>query len=408
MMFKKTKQILLLLLSPCLLGTCTEPFEIETEGFESILVVNAILTGEVKQQEILLSRTFSLKAEEARSPEERNATVKVVDDLQNEYIFQETDPGKYVSTVIFSAQPGRSYQLFVTTNDGRSYASEPNSLAPSNPIDNLYAERMINDDDIEGIGVFIDSFDPPGNAIFYRYEFEETYKIEAPAWSPFEASIIDEKPADGGQPIVLAVPKQDLNDRFCYDTKFSKAIITVSTEELTENKIDRFLVRFIRSDDFMLRSRYSILVRQYVQSREEQAFYEVLKDFSDPESLFSQTQPGFIVGNVFSVDNSQENVLGLFEVSTISSQRIFFNFRDFFPIERPPPFVDECQRFTPANTLEPPLGETTLVDALKFGDAIFFSLNGENNTFKPFILVPRICGDCTVLGSNIVPDFWKD
>ena len=25
-----------------------------------------------------------------------------------------------------------------------------------------------------------------------------------------------------------------------------------------------------------------------------------------------------------------------------------------------------------------------------------------------YLLVPKICGDCTVLGSNIKPDFWVD
>ncbi len=34
--------------------------------------------------------------------------VKVVDDIQNEYTFPETDPGTYMSTSAFSVQPNRS------------------------------------------------------------------------------------------------------------------------------------------------------------------------------------------------------------------------------------------------------------------------------------------------------------
>ncbi len=401
MILKKTHPIVLMMLVSFTISTCVEPFEIEDDTFESILVVNAILTDEVKQQEILLSRTFSLKAEDAGSPEERNANVKIVDDLQNEYIFQETDPGKYVSTAIFSAQPGRSYQLLITTSDGRSYASEPNSLSANTQIDRLYAERIINDDGIEGIGIFVDSFDPTGNAIFYRYEYEETYKIVAPSWSPLEAIILSDNP-----PAVEVIPKTDPNDRFCYKTIPSNRIIITSTDDLSENRIDRFLVRFIRSDDFILRTRYSILVHQFVQSREVQAFYEALKDFSDPESLFSQTQPGFIAGNVFAVDNSEENVLGYFEISTVSSQRIFFNFSDFFPVEDPPDFVDECQRVDVA--LFPGLGEPSLINALRFADFIFFNFASSGDAPLVLKLVPRVCGDCTVLGSNIVPDFWEE
>ncbi|MEC8831737.1 MAG: DUF4249 domain-containing protein, partial [Bacteroidota bacterium] len=26
----------------------------------------------------------------------------------------------------------------------------------------------------------------------------------------------------------------------------------------------------------------------------------------------------------------------------------------------------------------------------------------------PYVFVPRICGDCTLLGSNVEPDFWVE
>ncbi len=42
-----------------------------------------------------------------------------------------------------------------------------------------------------------------------------------------------------------------------------------------------------------------------------------------------------------------------------------------------------------------------------------FSIDGaiisiDTITIAPFIMVTRPCGDCTALGSNIVPDFWEE
>ncbi len=398
MILKKTYSFLLIVLVSFTISTCTEPFEIEDDTFENILVVNAILTDEVKQQEVLLSRTFSLKAEESELSTERNATVKVVDDLQNEYIFQETDPGKYVSTAIFSAQPGRTYQLLINTNDGKSYTSNPETLPQSVQIDNLYAERMVNDDEIEGVGIFIDSSDPTGISNFYRYEYEETYKIIAPSVITSEFRVVSESP--------LALDLfPTTEERVCYKTEFSNNIIFNNTTDLTENKIRRFLVRFIPDNDFKIRTRYSILVHQFVQSKAAFSFYETLQEFSDPESIFSQTQPGFIPGNIFSENNLNEKVLGLFEVSSVSSQRIFFSFRDLYPVEGIFPYIEDCTPLTPEN-----FGAAAILAlVIRRREFLYLYPNDDPQPGEgPYYFVPAACGDCTVLGSATAPDFWQD
>ena len=60
------------------------------------------------------------------------------------------------------------------------------------------------------------------------------------------------------------------------------------------------MVRFINRNNYIISHRYSILVRQFVQSNEAFTFYETLNDLSRNESLFSETQPGFLAGNVSS------------------------------------------------------------------------------------------------------------
>ncbi len=373
-----------------LCNNCVEEFEFGTQNFENILVVESTLTDELVMQEVLISRTFRLENEGPAS--ESNATVRVIDDQQVEYLFSESESGQYISNIAFAAEPGRSYQLQITTQDGVSYASRSSRLPQDTQIDNMYAERVINDDGVEGIGIFIDSFDPTGNANFYRYEFDETYQIIPPFWSNLDLEIISDDPPE------VSIVQRVREERVCYKTEKSNKIILTTTNDLSENRINRFMVHFLTPDDVALRNRYSILIRQFVQSVEAQNFYETLRNFSDSESLFSQVQPGFIEGNIFPVDNQDKNVLGFFGIASMSSDRIFIDLKDFFPDVFRPRFDANCTLFESQNVSD-------IIEIVRRRDLKLVAFDGNSGVY---VFTIAICSDCNVLGSNIRPDFWED
>ncbi len=398
MTVKKIYRLCILIGVGLLCNNCVDEFEFGTQNFEDILVVESTVTDELKFHEVLISRTFRLE-NDGPLPES-GATVSVVDDQQVVYAFNEAEPGKYVSANMFEAEAGRSYQLRITTNDGVSYSSRSAALPQKTQIDDLYAERIINDDGVEGIGIFVDSFDPTGNASFYRYTFDETYQVIPPFWAPIDLEIISDNP-----PEVAIVPRER-EERTCYKTESSNNIILTTTNNLTENRIDRFMVHFIEPDNVVLRDRYSILVRQFVQSAEAQEFYSTLRDFSDSESLFSQVQPGFINGNIFSVDTPNENVLGFFEVVSVSSDRIFINRRDLIPNTVRPEFEANCTEgslFVETNVgIVIDLVRRRGLRLVAFEPSLTDPNRGE------YTLTIPVCTDCTVSGTNIRPDFWED
>ena len=402
MTIKNIQRILLIVIIGSINNSCVEEIELQSETFESALVIEATITNEIKQQEILLSRTFAL--ESTGPAPERFANVKVVDDALNEYIFQETNAGRYLSISDFGAQPNRSYTLKVTTSDGRTYASQPILLTQNTQIDNLYVGRGFNEDGIEGMSVFVDSFDPTGNSKYYRYTYEETYKIIAPKYSIYEIIFRDGSFFD--HDIRLRTEQVQI----CYNTDKSNDIIITSTVNLNEDRLDKHRVLFINRDNYIISHRYSILVKQHVQSREAFAFYEALKGFSESESIFSESQPGFFGGNVFSEDSQQERVIGFFEVSSVDTKRVYFNYVDFFPDENLPPYTISCNGNAPllATPGDPP--GHPLFDAV-FRGFQYFEPNPANDPIigtGPYILMPRACGDCTALGKTEIPDFWID
>lgn len=388
------KCLIIILYFPFLNG-CIEPFDFETESFESILVVNATITNEIKSQEIILSRTFRFE-EDVPIPEV-SAFIRVVEDSGNEYIFQEGEAGHYKSIEEFRAIEGREYQLFIQTSDGNLYVSNTSSLTGISPITDMYPVQMSNDSDEIGIGILVDSFDPEGNSIYYRYEYEETYRFDAPDWVRFDIVSTPE----GLRPFELV--DRPIEKRICYKTEVSNEILVVDTNSLSEDRIDNFVVRFIKSDDVRISDRYSILVRQFIQSEEANGFYKQLSDFSSSDNLFSQTQPGFIVSNITSENNPDEKVLGFFDVSSVSEMRIFFNREDI--IQNLPIFTLTCERITPEQSQFESDGEflARLTEIVNIGNQIYFEGGDLSLTF-----VDRECGDCTASGESEVPDFWID
>ena len=66
----------LLVLSLCVFAACTEPYAFENESYEDILVVDGMLTNQVKKHQLHLSRSYAF---EEQSAPEKGAQVRVVD-----------------------------------------------------------------------------------------------------------------------------------------------------------------------------------------------------------------------------------------------------------------------------------------------------------------------------------------
>jgi len=183
------------------------------------------------------------------------------------------------------------------------------------------------------------------------------------------------------------------------------------------------MVRFISKDDFIITHRYSILVKQHVQSAEAYSHYEILKSFSQSEGLFSQIQPGALYANMRRKDGTAEDVFGYVEATAVSEQRLFFNFEDFFPGEELPEYPFQCGPYTApeshrsycatgsfSNSCPPSIIERVdqglIVYYAEYDDGVVpVLLEGCEG---PYAFTVPPCGDCTYLGKNVVPDFWVE
>lgn len=435
------KLVFLMMTTFSTLFGCVEPFEFEVRAAENILVVEATISTMDQSQIIFLSRAANLKdvnvkevpiynpnlpftpVDDSRSNGESNAMVKIIDDLGSEFTFseQEGDEGIYVSNMSFGAKEDRSYQLQITTADNVFYESDFNSSIGVSEIQDVYAERTVNDFGDEGMAIYADGSDTSNSSNYFRYTYEESYKIIAPNWTPLEFKIIRERQEpqlDGSVlfPAVELVPRAQ-EEQVCYQTESSTDINLVSTSALESSAAKNVLVRFIKRDNPIISHRYSILVKQYLQSIDSYSYYQNLRNFTKSESIFSEVQPGFLEGNIRATDEENQ-VIGFFDVASVSERRLFFNYNGFFAGEELPPYFFDfnCDRL-----LSPPIEDPnldgpfdlncpqSLIPRIKLGLIEYVTPNDNPLLCEgPYYVTPSICGDCTILGSNIKPDFWVD
>lgn len=388
-----------------ILFSCTEPYILQTTNFEEALVIEATITNELKKQQIKISKTYRL--EENGPVFVENANVSIEDDLGNIYNFIEGNE-IYESQNDFQAVAGRKYKLTIISS-GKTYTSTQEVLSQENPIQNI----EVNDITLAGVRgaeIKVKAFDPTNSSKYYRYEFEETYKIIAPKWLPYTVTV---NPTTKE----LIFSPRTYEARTCYSSAKSNELLLHTTSNLTEDRVD-YMVRFIPVTNPIITNRYSILVNQYVQNLEAYTYYNTLKSISNSGSILSQNQPGFFSGNITCESNINEKVIGFFDVSSVSSQRIFFNFEDVFPNTLQPdyfydcfdncleadPFMcpgsyNYCFEIGPTSTCAGVIVENTLNATPQ--TQIYYS--GPNPVF---LIVPP-CGDCTTFSSNVVPSFWQ-
>lgn len=409
-MKKITYKLLAFLILAFALCSCTEQYVFQNNDFESALVVEGTITNELKNQTIRLSQVYEL--EQTGPKLEKGANVSVADDQGNEYQFEEKDT-IYASITPFKAEPGRKYQLKIRTSAGKNYTSDQQVLTTETKIDNVTA-TVANFNGERGVQINVNSYDPTNTSKYYRYEYNETYKIIAPYWDYRETKLVNIPaiPADPsndfpGSParedIIVSIRKNET--RICYSSKKSNDIILNSTNSQSDDRV-HFPVRFISNQNYIISHRYSIFVKQYVQNLAAFTYYKTLRDLSSSGGVLSPKQPGFFYGNIRSVENPTEKVIGFFEVSAVSSERIFFNYADLFPKEILPPYYEsDCEIREFLDCIgDLPCNGPILRSGIRGKTLVHLSSIFPSNYF----MVKSACGDCTSFSSNIVPPFWID
>lgn len=381
------------------LASCTEPFDARSFTFERVIVVDGLLTDENKFHQLKLTYTYPIGSQSDDGI--TNADVRLIDSNGRQVFFREQSPGLYQSSLAFAGEVGKSYRLIFTTPDGKTYESNNQLLAASPEIDSIYDDyAVINNESLneqlEGAQFFLDTHDDTGQARFFRYEWQEDYKILAPFPSRFEYL-----------PDVDSIVLRREQVHQCYLFNTSNEINIANTLGISGNQLIAHPIRFVDLRTDLLRVRYSLSVKQYNIGESAYRFFRKIQESNESGGSLFDRQQGSIPGNIVSLDDPSEIVLGYFEVAGVSEKRAFFNFEDLDERLTRPAYRTDCS----------------------FADDVFMSpldsipgLITPNSPYRIVSYTPglgigsstvifvglRACTDCSWFAPTEPPSYWID
>jgi hypothetical protein len=364
-----------ILLAELILQGCISQFLPEVQDFKDYIVVDALVTDQNNSYKVNISRTSKLGNSFNKIPVS-GCLVTITDDQENLFQLFETESGLYLTdSLSFRGQVGRKYTLHIKT-DGHQYESFPMEMKPVPLIDSLYAEIIDNNSyqlgkTVRGYQVYFDTHDPSNSCKFFRWDFQETWEFHLPYL--FETIV----------------------NTTCWKSAPSKKIYIENTSSLTEDIVNKFPLNFITSETDRLTRKYSLLVRQFSLNEDEYNYWDKLKRITEEVGGLYDVIPMSIESNIYCTDSPVEKVLGYFSVSSVASKRIFIKntltgFPDFY---KTCPF-DTVNVGVPIPNLNTYLFILTMI---RIG----------NGPFQYVLTMNKECVDCTLNGTNKMPDFWN-
>ena len=104
----------------------------------------------------------------------------------------------------------------------------------------------------------------------------------------------------------------------------SRSILIKSTIDDPSNEIKGFILQSIGPPDDRLNIKYSILVKQYVISRDFYNYFRRIRESNEETGGIYEKTPAQILGNIHCCDD-EENALGYFMASAVKTKRIFIH-----------------------------------------------------------------------------------
>jgi hypothetical protein len=413
-MIKAGPKSIIALISIFALCTCIDPYKPELKGYESLMVVEGMITDANTSYTVRISRTI---LEQDASPDMvRDATVYITDDNGNRILLKNNDAGEYkTDSIEFRGIIGRTYVLHILTRENEEYESEPCMMHPVPDIDSIYIakdEKLINNgnESQDGVSIYLDSKRGDNNQ-YIRWTFDESWKFKVP--NPKKYNYIKTKDPDSP----LIIPVSDVKE-FCWKNRQSDEILIRSASDGQSGKIEKQPVFFIAPDQTdRLLIQYSILVKQYSISKDEYEFWNNLKQINETGGDIFARQPYSVISNIHNKNNPGERVLGFFQVSAVSEKRKNIPYRDValmgldfysYPCTtvefEPGDFETLCH--CPPKTWDDVYWYLSIASDYTFIEPKYLGL-GESDLSKLVFTRPE-CADCSLAGSQVKPDFWDN
>jgi hypothetical protein len=290
-------------------SACLEPISFQPPPLsEQPLVVSGQFTDNPEaNNEIVISRATKFGSKASDVVEGANVTLI---SAAGEVPYTEVEAGRFRQERLV-AIPGQSYQIRITLSNGKEYLSKPQLMPKSQPAGTLYREwgrgYVLQQNGVERQEPVID--------LFMDISINKQ-NLESPLlkWQIIEAYSFPEASCGG-----LHQPKT------CYrEFAFRARVFPIlNTSMIAENEIKRYQVgrkAMLRREEF--EGVHFISVLQQSINQETYDYWNRVNELLDQDGTVFDKPPAAISGNIFNVNDPDEIVFGVFEVSAVTISRI--------------------------------------------------------------------------------------
>ncbi|MCK9208819.1 MAG: DUF4249 domain-containing protein, partial [Salinivirgaceae bacterium] len=241
-------------------STCIEPFKPDIDKYESLLVVDAIITSEGGSGHVILSKTYPY--DETFTTYVDGANVSLINEDGMEYNFINYKEGYYtIADSSFEAIIGEDYKIRIETTDGEICESTFETLTEPVPIDSIYYQFISgNDPKSKGLQILMNIENNEKKNVYFSWEYIETWEFEVPYASPYFEGLTT-----------------------CYKTVKPAVFLIKSLKDYENRQLLAYPLYFIDNTTNRLYIKYSVLITQYTLSESAYNFLKELKEINEEQ-----------------------------------------------------------------------------------------------------------------------------
>ena len=334
---------------------CVDPYEVKVPEGAQLLTVEGIISTGPGPHAITLTRsaTYGSIFEGLIRPVSL-ATVIVIDNEGTvTFLTEAVDKrGTYFTPANFRAQVGKSYTLQILTIDGKVYTSTPEKVAAVPVIQNLDIRTVIiptegNNLPKSGIQLIVELKDPADQNNFYYWKNgPAVYILET------RPDLFTPRPSNSN-PNLTPQPKDCCAQCFRYEAGNNQSIF-VTKDDNFNGLTTKIPAAFIADDGFRFVNKYRMDLKQYSISQGAYRFLRLIKQQAEISGSIFDPPPANLRGNMISLDNPDEVILGYFIAAGETSRRIYVDKNDLSFKQNRAIIPDDCRVISGA-FIDPPV-----------------------------------------------------
>lgn len=335
------------------LNACIDPIAIQTGENEPKLVVSGLITDRpdegMNKVSLSWSEPFDGKNNIVYNRPVLGAYVKILDNQGTGFQLIEGERGVYFLPQYLAGEVGQHYRLYIKLPDGREYESAPELLQPSPQIEDItytfkeFTEVVRNgsgelvEQTTEGFEVYANLQDPAGTANYYRWDATGVFEYFSRA------------------PDVLPIPPTQC---WSFVGRITAKVVTAEDRLFNGNTYKQAVV-VLPAD---MPTKYLVRVRQYALTAQAHEFWRLFNQQQSSVGSVFDPPPAKIRGNLYSLSNPEEEVIGFFGASGVTEKGLLINRAVHAPFRSgvyDPPFVappQDCRILFPNSTIVKPEG----------------------------------------------------